>query len=98
MMFFCFVWFDLVWLDGRHVIITFVSHCLTAIQALELISEMDEVGVVPTEECFSFAIAACAEVGRWREACDAIKVMRCVYSAAMYCTVHTRLDIPMKPH
>lgn len=54
----------------------FVCLRMTAVQALELISEMDEVGVVPTEECFSCAIAACAEVGRWREACDAVKVMR----------------------
>jgi len=45
-------------------------------QALDLIGEMDELGIVPTEECFAAAIGACGEVGQWREACDAIKTTR----------------------
>ena len=60
---------------------------VSRLQALELLGEMDELGVVPTEACFAAAIAACAEVGQWREACDVIKTMRCVLCAVSFVTL-----------
>lgn len=59
------------------------SYCYTAAieacdwqQALKLLAEMEERGIVPSEVTFSVTIKACGEGGQWRKALDLVECMR----------------------
>lgn len=45
-------------------------------QALDILGEMDELGVEPDEDCFALAIDSCAESGRCEEALRLLGDMR----------------------
>jgi pentatricopeptide repeat protein len=45
-------------------------------KALALLDQMKEDGIQPDGFCYSSAINCCGAEGRWKEACDLIKVMK----------------------